>query len=72
MPIVGKLRQACLDEFGEEPDTVIPRLIEEKGSVGGAAMRLGVFPNAIIHWLKSNKKHVVTEVKVLDMEPEHA
>ncbi len=45
----SKLKQLA-DEHGEPLETLIPRLIEETGSVNGATQKLGLSANNIISW----------------------
>jgi hypothetical protein len=49
----GKLKTASI-ERNEPLETLIPRLIEETGSVLRASMELGVAPTSIRAWLKRN------------------
>jgi hypothetical protein len=43
--------QIIAKEQGEPLDTLIPRLIEEYGTVYKVAVHLGVYPNTIRNWL---------------------
>lgn len=47
-------------QHNESLDTLIPRTVEEAGSVLRAAQRLGVAPNTINNWLASNDLFVET------------
>lgn len=52
--------KAIAAEHGTPLKALIPRVIEEEGSVFGAALKLGVTPNTIQYWLKANKLTVKT------------
>lgn len=53
MPINGRLPEIST-ERNEPLDTLIPRVIEDKGSILRAAMELGVAPTTIRYWLARN------------------
>lgn len=64
------LEQQARARFGGEPlDTLIPRLLSQEGTIHLTAVALGVYPNAIRHWCKSNGfefRHSVRLVKRTD------
>lgn len=45
-------------EVGERLETLIPRTLEEKGTVLQTAYALGVYPASIYNWLKKNPNAV--------------
>jgi hypothetical protein len=53
MPIKGALKHVEQIE-GESCETLIPRLIDDLGTLYSVARRLDVYPNTILHWLKSH------------------
>lgn len=53
--LIDKARQ-----IGEPLESLIPRLIEEEGSIYRAALALGVTPNSIQYWLRKNNLAVET------------
>lgn len=63
---MAKLEQIASDA-GEPLETLIPRVIREQGSVHKAAIVLGVYPNAIRHWLEKNKLRLVVH-RTIDVE----
>lgn len=63
---MAKLEQIASDA-GESLETLIPRVIRETGSVHKAAIVLGVYPNAIRHWLDKNKLRLVIR-RTVDVE----
>lgn len=62
MDVRGKLEKVAR-ERGADVETVIRQEIERTGSVAGAAGALGVAPNAVAVWLRSNRFKVVKVVK---------
>lgn len=55
------------ESMGESPETLVPRIVVEEGSIAAAARRLGVSNNSIRHWLK--KLHYTTQTKqVISLE----
>lgn len=38
--------------MGETPETLVPRIVREEGSIYGAAVKLGVSRTTIAYWLK--------------------
>lgn len=64
----GKLLKIA-EQIGEPIDTLVPRMVEEEGSVHRAAYRLNVAPNTIIYWMRklgfrADTKTVTTWVHV--------
>ncbi len=55
-------------EYGEKLTKLIPRIIEEEGSVFQAARRLEVTPNAIWYWLNKNGMRVEQRAIVVPVE----
>jgi len=54
-----KTLQQIAEERGEELHILIPRVIAKEGSIHKAAVALGVYPNTIHNWLRTNKLRVV-------------
>jgi hypothetical protein len=50
---------------GEPLDKLIPRLLDEEGTVHGAAVRLGVYPNAIRQWARREGLEFAHAVKLV-------
>ena len=49
----GRLAEIAANEYDNEPlGELVPRIVEEAGSVYEAARTLGVYPNAIYYQLK--------------------
>lgn len=40
--------------LGENLAELLPRVVEEEGSIHKAAVRLGVWPNSIRNWMSNN------------------
>lgn len=53
MPETHKLLKLAVEK-GERLETLIPRTLEEKGTVLQTAYALCVYPAAIYNWLKKN------------------
>jgi len=69
MDVRGKLEKVA-KERGASVETVIRQEVERTGSVLGAAGALGVAPNAVVNWVRTNgfsvhKVVVATLVKVV-------
>lgn len=65
--MTNKLEKAA-QKHREPLETLIPRMVAEEGSIHKAAVRLGVYPNSIRHWMKSNNyrlefRHIAALVK---------
>jgi hypothetical protein len=54
MPTNGILEKQAQTRYGEAPETLIPRLLKERGSPFQVAILLGVYPNTIRWWLSTN------------------
>lgn len=63
---MGKI-DAIAQERGEAAEEFIPRLIREHGSIHKAAIALGVYPNAIRHWMGKNNFRLVVR-RSIDLE----
>lgn len=62
MDVRGKLEKVA-KERGASVETVIRAEVERTGSVLGAAGALGVAPNAVVNWLRSNGFKAIRVVK---------
>lgn len=51
-PIRAGRLQAIAQELGEPIETLVPRMVQQTGSVARAAYALDVSPNSILYWLK--------------------
>lgn len=55
----NRLKEIAQRDYGETPDTLVPRILKEEGSIAGAASRLGVNRNTVRYWI--NKLHIQVE-----------
>ena len=55
----NRLKEIALQQYQETPETLIPRILREEGSISGAAQRLGVNRNTVRYWI--NKLHIRVE-----------
>lgn len=53
------------EEMNEPIEKLIPRIVEEAGSIQGAATTLGVAPNTIRYWLKKLGYSSATSQKII-------
>lgn len=51
MPYFNNMKKRARELFDEDLDTVIPMLLDEFKTPGLVAGQLGVYPNAVRHWL---------------------
>lgn len=65
----GKRLKNIAQDYNEPLEVLIPRMITEEGSIHKAAIRLGVYPNAIQYWMKKNGYRLVTQ-QVATLEKE--
>lgn len=56
-------------EMGETPETLVPRIVREEGSIYGAAVRLGVSRSTLAYWLKKMGLKVETRRVTTFEEP---
>lgn len=59
------------EQFNEPLETLIPRIVREEGSITKAAHRLGVYPNALQYWMRTNGYRLITR-QVADVVKESA
>lgn len=58
MAVSGRL-QVIACERGESLEVLIPRLLDEHNHIAyRVAVELGVYPNTVLHWLKTHKYHL--------------
>lgn len=62
MPMPNKLQKQAI-ERGEPLETLIPRLLDELGTMYAVAVDLGVYPNTILNWLNKNNYRYNTKKK---------
>lgn len=54
MPYNGNMRKRAQEIFGKDLDTLIPELLPVFKTPALIAGQLGVYPNAVRHWLVEN------------------
>jgi len=59
-------------EHGQPLDTLIPALLASEGTIYGVAVKLGVYPNSVRNWMKTNGVRLETRrVVVQGDEAQH-
>lgn len=64
--------KAAASRYGKPLEQLIPELLASEGTIYGVAVKLGVYPNSVRHWMVAHGVRIETRRVIIRDEDEGA